>query len=89
LCGGSCVASVVTEQNGTIAWVWNEAILYAFAGLQTLQSLHFCKVLLRWGKHTDCEMELCGGLVEWRAGTTLAGILGCSGCYVEKRNSTY
>jgi hypothetical protein len=38
------VASVVTERNGTIAWVWNVAILYAFAGLQTLQSLHFCKV---------------------------------------------
>ena len=89
MCGGLCVTSVVTERNGTIAWVWNEAILYAFAGLQTLQTLHFCKVLLRWVKHTDCVMELCGGLVEWREGTTLAGKLGCSGCYVEKRNSTY
>ena len=37
------MASVVTERNGTIV-VWNEAILYAFAGLQTLQSLHYCKV---------------------------------------------
>ena len=51
------MAGVVTERNGTIDWVWNEAILYAFAGMQTLQTLHFCKVLLRWGKHTDCVME--------------------------------
>ena len=77
------MASVVTERNGTIARVWKRAILYAFAGLQTLQSLHFCKVFLVWKKHTDCVMEWCGGFVEWREGTTLAGNLGCSGCYVE------
>lgn len=55
------MASVVTERNGTIAWVCNGAILYAFAGLQTLQSLHFCKVFCVVGKHTDCVMEWCGG----------------------------
>ena len=84
-----CVASVVTERNGTIAWVWNGAILYAFAGLQTLQSLHFCKVFVMWVKHTDYVWNCAMGIVEWREGTTLAGKLGCSGCYVEKRNSTY
>jgi len=54
------VASVVTERNGTIAWVWNEAILYAFAGLQTLQSLHFCKVY-GLGK----AYGLRNGIVRW------------------------
>ena len=55
------LASVATERNGTIAWVWNGAILYAFAGLQTLQTLQFTAKFFGLGK----AYGLRNGIVRW------------------------
>jgi hypothetical protein len=54
------VASVVTERNVTIAWVWNGAILYALQGCK-LCNLYISAKFIGLGK----AYGLRNGIVRW------------------------